>query len=119
MVKIGQVSFRKPVDWDYSIGSVYSNVSKPLHFFSKQIHPQVFIGIVIEPPSVYGGYYRIRIKKYYLKIPYHTQEINKIPLDIVYDVETMREVDTPYPEDIGHFLLKSFKEYGKVIKMRT
>ncbi len=119
MVEIGQISLRKPRDWNYSIGSQYSNVSKLLHFFSKQIHPQMFIGIITEPPSVYGGYYRIVIKKYYLKVPHHTKEINKIPIDIVNNVETIDEINNPYPEDIKRFLLQSFKKYGKVIKMRT
>ncbi len=119
MVEIGQISLRKPVDWDYSIGSTYSNVSKTLHFFSKQTHPQVFIGIVVAPPQVYDGYYRITIKKYYLKVPHHTKEISKIPIDIVNNVETIDEIDNPYPEDVKRFLSQSFKKYGKVIKMRT
>ncbi len=122
MVKIGLASIKKPKDWDYSIGSEYSNVSKPLHFFSKQIHPQIFIGIVITPPSVYGGYYRIIVKKYYLKtsfIPLHIKDLHGIPLDIVNNVETMTEIDSPYPEDVKRFLLQSFKEYGRVIKTRT
>lgn len=118
MVKIGIVSIKKPTTWDYSIGSAYSNVSKPLHFFSKQIHPQIFIGIVISPPSVYDGYYRIIVKKYYLKLPYSTKEIGKIPLDIVNNIENIEEIDNPYPEDVKRFLLQSFKKYGKVIQMR-
>ena len=112
-MKIGQMSFRKPKGWTYSTGSEYSNIRNTLHFFSKQVHPKIFIGIVVKSPDVYDGAYRITIKRYLLKIPYHTITPDKIPLDIVNGIEILKETHSLYSADMKRILLDSFKKYGK------
>lgn len=113
-MEIGQISFRKPIGWKYSVGSGYSNIRNALHFFTKQVHPQMFIGIVVKAPDVYGGFYRVTIKKYFLKVPYYVTKAGEIPIDIVNNIEIIDEIDNPYPMDVKRMLLNAFKKYGRL-----